>query len=219
MSATHFVGPLLGARGFTKNLPIFLDPLVVVYFNDFVVPSSYQAGDWDIVAVGSGSIGHEEEPNGLLRITTGSSANDLEALFLKDLWLLTSDQIWFEARFKTSSIVNITALLGLSDGSQNNQVSFEMAASTDDLIARTTNATVSTREKIADIDTSSEWTTVSLVATDTAVDYYVNRKYAKTITTNIPTTSMRTSLLIQTLSANARSLDVDYVMTVCGRRT
>lgn len=225
---SHITGPVLqtdnrvaSPRAWYGMLPAGFEPSVVQYFNDFIVPSDYTASDWDLVQVGSGSISQAQEMGGVLAITTGASANNTEALFLKDKWNTTAlgQRLWFKTRISVDNFTNISVLVGLSDGSTNNRIDFELAPASQQLFANCTLATVSTRVFLGEFNLQTKYYTLAFVTDGTSVDFYIDNSLRTTITTNIPlaSTLLRTSYQITTLSPAARTLKLDYTYTASQR--
>lgn len=222
---TRITGPVLGTdnsraeeRGWFAKLPVSPEPTVATIYNDFLLPSSYVAGDYDLVEGGTGTQAHSATANGALVLTTGATSGNFEGLFVKDLWHTTTvgQKVWHRSRLKASSETSVTLLFGLSSGNPNDRISFDVTTAS----STTVKCTCSRGGTSTQVDTGKTivWTDFNDFAFSTegtSVEFWVNGSLVASINTNLPlpATSLRTSWLITTNSANARALTIDLFQT------
>ena len=196
-------------------VPANYTPGVATYFNDFLIPSSYTASDYDTVITGVGSIQYAQDPTGVLQLTTGPTAGNFTAAFLKDQYYVTNpgQAMWWSSRIKLSTETNITFLLGYSDGSTNNTISFKTGSSSLQLFGRCSKSTAITDLYLTTLDLSAAYVTMSFMCDGNQVKFFVNGAYMGYISTNIPDpgTKLRSSYQVTTLSNSAVTLDIDYI--------
>jgi len=156
----------------------------------------------------SGTIAIQSAVNGVLRITTAGGA--YQGIFQdgRAFQLSGSITVQFEARVKRVS--GATPYTGLTDAnSPGNGFYFEFTSGTN-FIAVTQNSTTKTLTDTGVAATAGQWYAVKIVATSSAVLFYVDGVLKATHTTNIPTTNIGPAALIYNASAGF-SLDVDYI--------
>jgi hypothetical protein len=197
------------------------------YENDF---NTYVAGDWTITVVGSSTPALTAGDGGLLAITTSASSGDSAFLqkTIASFTFETGKPAWFAARFKVSTLAT-TAVIGLqvidttpldvTDG-----IYFLSTTATGAVtgICRKNASTGSTSAAVGTLvaDTFTEfawyWDGKDTVA------FYQDKVLKNSVTgvaaSYLPDTTCTMSFGIQTDSANARTMTVDYIAVAKSRR-
>jgi hypothetical protein len=197
------------------------------YNNDF---NSYSSTDWTITVVGSSTPALVAGDGGLLGITTSASSAD-SAFLQKTIAAFTFETgkpMWFAARFKVSTLAT-TAVIGLQ------VIDTTPLDVTDGIYFLTTtatgavtgicrkNATTGSIAKacgtlVADTYTELAW---YWDGKDT-VNFYQDKVQQGSVTgvaaNYLPDTTCTVSMGVQTDSANARTMTIDYIMVAKSRR-
>lgn len=197
------------------------------YFNDF---NSYTSGEWTNTVVGTSTPALVAGDGGILAIATSGASAD--SSFLQKTiaaWSFeTGKPMWFAARFKVSTLAT-TAVIGLqvidttpldvTDG-----IYFLTTTATGAITAyvrkdaTTGSATASCGTLVADTYTELAW---YWDGKDT-VNFYKDKVQQSSITgvaaTYLPDANCTVSFGVQTDSANARTMSVDYIMVSKSRR-
>lgn len=225
-------------REWYRELPVGMnDPDYTHYFVDFLKATDYSTSDWtlSLVNTGTAAVGTTTNVNGVLTLATSGASGDLDNLQLKqDSWVLdTADgadsagkRLWFETSVQPSNVADVDLFVGLSEIQTNvistsqNYVGFRMTNGAATLAYQTcasntqTSKTLAVGSGAAQSLTTSAYTKLGFVFYNGgAVDFYVNRAYILTITTNIPAaaTGLAPVFEIKTNSANARNVLIDYL--------
>jgi len=233
--ATKFRGPLLnssvsglGERGFFKGLPIGNEPDWVVVMKDWLLPSELSAStDWVVTQVDAGTDAASvfavaaDAMNGELTITTNDADNDSSSAqtvneFVK---LEAGKKLWFEARWKIQTAADSDVLVGLSINDTTpldatDRLNFKVAEGSASMsFEAVKNSTATTEASLATLADDTYVKTGFLWNGSNKVEVYVNRAKVATVTTNIPDDeNLALNFMVQTGSAAARTLTVDYVM-------
>ena len=198
-----------------------------VYFNDF---DSYVAGEWTTTAVGTSTPALVAGDGGLLGITTSGSSADSAFMqkTIASFTMETGKPAWFACRFKVSTLTT-TAVFGLQ------VVDTTPLDATDGIYFLTTTATGAiTGICRKNATTGSTSTAVGTLVADTftelawywdgkdTVSFFQDRVQKATVTgvaaSYLPDTDLTVSFGVQTDSANARTMTVDYFMAAKSRR-
>lgn len=190
------------------------------YYDDFF---TYTAGDWTVTSTGSGSRAVTDAVGGVLLLTTGSTDDNSEELQTVGEVALPAagKKLWFEARFYTEDADDTDIFIGLSDTDTTliDGVSDGLYFHSSDGDAlldfnATSGSTSSTDTGIATL-TDSGFVKVGFRVDGTGlVSYWVNDVKKGSFTTNIPTTEMAISFAVQTGSAAAHTMGIDYIRVV-----
>lgn len=197
------------------------------YFDDF---NAYTSGSWTITVVGTSTPALVSGDGGILGITT--SATSADSTFLQrtipSFTFETGKPAWFAARFKVSTLAT-TAVIGLqvidttpldvTDG-----IYFLSTTTTGAVTlvvrknATTGSTTLAVGSLVADTYTELAW---YWDGKDTVTAY--QDKVAKGSVTGVaaaylPDTICTQSFGVQTDSANARTMSVDYILAAKSRR-
>ena len=187
------------------------------YMEDF---DYYTAADWTVTETDAGATqALTNGDGGLLLITNTAADNDLVALQKvgASFTFESGKKLWFEARFKVSDATQSDLVMGLqvtdttplnvSDG-----VFFQKddgSAAVSLLVEKTNTATTTAAATLVD-DTYIRlgyW-----YDGDAAVYIFVNGSIVgKSVTTNLPTASLRVSFALQNGEAAAKTMTVDYI--------
>lgn len=189
--------------------------------NDFVV---YVPTQWTITEVGSGTRALGDAIGGQLIITNAAADNDRNCLQLggttngESVALQAGKKTWFDARFKVDNVLADT-LIGLyvTDTDPEGGVAAGV------YFRRLTTATALDLV-IENSSTETVVTTGITMANDTFVNvgfyydgarlfYTQNRRILgeATVLTNLPSTELRLSMMVQNGTAAARSMTVDWI--------
>lgn len=197
------------------------------YNNDF---NAYASGDWTITVVGSSTPALVAGDGGILGITTSASSGD-SAFLQKTIAAFTFETgkpAWFATRFKVSTLATTvvaglqvidTTPLDVSDG-----IYFLSTTATGVVtgICRKNATTGSTSAVVgalvADTYTELAW---YWDGKDT-VSFYQDKVQKSSVTgvaaSYLPDTTCTVSFGVQTDSANARTMSIDYIMLAKSRR-
>jgi len=198
------------------------------YFNDF---NTYVAGDWTITVVGTSTPALTAGDGGLLAITTSATSGDSAFLqkTIASFSFETGKPAWFSARFKVSTLAT-TAVMGVQ------VIDTTPLDVTDGIYFLTTTATGAVTGIVRkNATTGSSSVAVGTLVADTytelawywdgkdTIAFYQDRVQKGSITgvaaNYLPDASaLAQSFGIQTDSANARTMTVDYVMVAKSRR-
>jgi len=198
-----------------------------LYRDDF---NTYTAGDWTITVVGTSTPALVAGDGGLLGITTSNTSGDSAFLqkTIASFTFETTKPAWFATRFKVSTLAT-TAVIGLqvidttpldvTDG-----IYFLTTTATGAITgivrknATTGSSSVAVGSLVADTFTELAW---YWDGKDT-VNFYQDRVQKGSITgvaaNYLPDTTTTVSFGVQTDSANARTMTVDYFLAAKSRR-
>lgn len=198
-----------------------------LYFTDF---NAYSASDYTITVVGSSTPALVAGDGGILGITTSATSGDSAFLqrTIASYTFETSKPMWFGCRFKVSTLAT-TVVLGLqvidttpldvTDG-----IYFLSTTATGALTgivrknATTGSTSVAAGTLVADTYTDLAW---YWDGNDT-VTFYQDRVAKGSVTgvatSYLPDTTCTVSFGVQTDSANARTMSVDYFLAAKSRR-
>lgn len=198
-----------------------------LYLNDF---NSYTSGDWTITVVGSSTPALTAGDGGLLAIVTSATSGDSAFLqkTIASFTFETGKPAWFAARFKVSTLAT-TAVMGLQ------VIDTTPLDVTDGIYFLTTTATGAVTGIVRkNATTGSSSVAVGTLVADTYTELawywdgkdtvtFFQDKVAKGSITGVaasylPDTTCTVSFGIQTDSANARTMTVDYFMAAKSRR-
>lgn len=194
---------------------------------DFLFTSDYLATDWTITALqGTNTIAVDtDDPNGVLRLTTGATENDGSGYQGKiECWRLAANKaLEFEARFKINDVTQTDFVIGLqitdttpfavSDGvyfgSDDGDALLDFVAAKASAVSTT--AGVATLVDDTWIKVGFYWDGV-----DTNIQIFVNdvRVGAVPFATYGPTTELCVSIAFTTGEAVANTMDIDYIRVV-----
>jgi hypothetical protein len=197
------------------------------YFNDY---NAYASTDWTITVVGTSTPALVAGDGGILGITTSATSGDSSFLqkTIASFSFETGKPAWFAARFKVSTLATTmviglqvidTTPLDVTDG-----IYFLSTTATGAVTgicrknASTGSTSVACGTLVADTYTELAW---YWDGKDT-VNFYQDKVQTGSVTgvaaSYLPDTTCTVSFGVQTDSANARTMSVDYVHTVKSRR-
>ena len=237
--ATHFKGPILfsAQRPALENLNIARWNDQFIQFDDYDHGAIDETLRWVIVKdSGAAAAIVADARSGELSLTSanttdndGASIQGHEEYF--SLPSTAGDKLYYETRVKTSDVDQVDLLVGLTETFTTNPEAALLSANiigfllTDGsaVVAGITEAT-GTRNTVT-LDTSlstltnDTYVTLGFVATkgatssDDKVDFYINRKFAGTSKTNVPTANMK--IMAMSVSGDATGQKIttlDYMM-------
>ncbi len=192
-----------------------------VYMNDF---DTFAAADWTITETGAGgTVALISGKGGLLRLLNDTADNDNEFMQLvaEGFLFQTTNDIWFEARFKTNDATETDIVFGLqitdtSPLSVTDGVYFiksDGAATADFKVVKDSTATTTSA-----VATLADNTFITLGfhydSARSTTDIYVDKVLVgSSVMTNMPDDEELTlSFGVQNGAAAAKRIDVDYVM-------
>lgn len=203
----------------TFKAPI-ADPSFFGYATDFI---EYDSNTWTITEVGSGTDLSGDAVGGTLVVTNAAADNDRHAFQLgktngECFAFQAGKPLWFDARFKVDDVLADTMIgLYVTDTDPEGGVAAGV------YYRRLTTATA-LNLVIENSSTETVVTTGFVMANDTYVNvgfywdgarlfYTQNRGIVgeATVLTNLPSTELRLSMLVQNGSAVARSMTVDWI--------
>lgn len=198
-----------------------------LWMNDF---DQYVAGDWTITVVGSSTPALVAGDGGILGITTSASSADSAFLqkTIGGFTFETGKQAWFAARFKVSTLAT-TAVFGIQ------VVDTTPLDVTDGIYFLTTTATgavtgicrknattgstsVACGTLVADTYTEMAWYWDGKDTVSFYQDGVLKGSVTGVAASYLPDTTCTVSFGVQTDSANARTMSVDYFMAAKSRR-
>lgn len=207
----------LGAITFASPIA---DPSFFGYSTDFI---EYDSNTWTITEVGSGTDLSGDEIGGTLVLTNAAADNDRHAFQLgktngECFAFQAGKPLWFDARFKVDNVLADTMIgLYVTDTDPEGGVAAGV------YYRRLTTATA-LNLVIENSSTETVVTTGITMANDTYINvgfywdgarlfYTQNRGILgeATVLTNLPSTELRLSFLVQNGSAVARSMTVDWI--------
>jgi len=237
--ATHFKGPILfsAQRPALENLNIARWNDQFIQFDDYDHGAIDETLRWVIVKDSGASVAVVADArSGEVNLTSanttdndGASIQGHEEYF--SLPSTAGDKLYYETRVKTSDVDQVDLLVGLTETFATNPEAALLSANiigfllTDGsaVVAGITEAT-GTRNTVT-LDTSlstltnDTYVTLGFVATkgatssDDKVDFYINRKFAGTSKTSVPTANMK--IMAMSVSGDATGQKVttlDYMM-------
>ena len=237
--ATHFKGPIL----FSKQRPALENLNIARWNDQFIQFDDYDHGAidetlrWVIVKDSGASVSVVADArSGEVNLTSanttdndGASIQGHEEYF--SLPSTAGDKLYYETRVKASDVDQMDVLVGLTETFTTNPEAALLSANiigfllTDGsaVIAGVTEAsdtaTTVTLDTTLSTLTNDTYVTLGFVATkansdgNNKVDFYINRKYAGTSTTNIPTANMK--MMAMSVSGDATGQKIttlDYMM-------
>lgn len=195
--------------------------------NDF---NTYVAGDWTITVVGTSTPALTAGDGGLLAIATSATSGDSAFLqkTIASFSFETTKPAWFAARFKVSTLAT-TVVMGLQ------VIDTTPLDVTDGIYFLSTTATGAvTGICRKNATTGSTSAAVGTLVADTytelawywdgkdTVSFYQDKVFKSSVTgvaaSYLPDTTCTVSFGIQTDSANARTMTVDYITVAKSRR-
>jgi hypothetical protein len=197
-----------------------MDPRrLITYYNDFF---TYAAGDWTKTDVGTTPTAALTDGAGgrlLLTAPNDNPGSTFLQLTNKSFYPATGYRMWFEANFQVSNVATVDAVMGLqiidttplavSDG-----MYFIMTtgAATVDFIVKSSN-TATTASAITSLVAATDIRLGFFYNGTSEVQYYVNGvQFGESVITNLPTSAgLSMSFGLKSNSANARTMNIDYV--------
>ncbi len=188
------------------------------YKNHF---NAYASGDWTVTETGSGSRVATDEVGGVLLVTNGASDDDANRFQLVGESFLPAagKTIWLEARIKISDATQSDFVFGMcvtdttplatangvkfqkDDGDTNIDLLVSNGSADSSVLALATMSTSHIRYGLKINGLSS-------------VDYWIDGIKKGTLTTAIPATEMKLTMMIQNGEAVAKTMSVDYIHAV-----
>jgi hypothetical protein len=241
---TTFTGPLRNTdnrqsapRAWYGQLPFAVEPTVAESFNDFILPSSYSAGDWTVTSTGSEAI-DDTVPWGVLTVTTGAVSTNTEKLQRADsFWATqTGQRLWYRTRVKLdASQATVDLRLGLETTAGTDAIEFRVVNGSANIEcvcqSSSTGLTTTVIPSVGNADQPSlvgEFVDLAWVwdgnsgsaFTASRVDFYINDQRVASINSNIPlaTAALRPTIVLTTHTAAARSLQTDYLLVAQQRQ-
>lgn len=190
----------------------------------------YTAGDWTITVVGTSTPALVAGDGGLLGITTSATSSD--STFLQknpDNFLMeTGRPAWFKARFKVSTLATV-AIMGLqitdtTPADATDGIYFISTVTTGAVTvisrknATTGSASASAGTLVADTYTELAWYWDGKDKIDFWQDDVQKGSLTGIAASYLPDAALTISFGVQTTSANARTMTVDYIMASKTRR-
>ncbi len=236
--ATHFKGPVLfsNASAF-ENLKMSMWPDQFTYMDDFNQGALDTTHNWTIVKdSGAAAAIVADARSGELSLTSANTTdNDGASIQGKQEYFslpsTAGNKLYYETRIKMSDVDQMDVLVGLTETFATNP---ENALASSNIIGflltdgsaviagvteASDTATTVTLDTTLSTLTNDTYVTLGFVATkansdgNNKVDFYINRKYAGTSTTNIPTANMK--MMAMSVSGDATGQKVttlDYMM-------
>jgi hypothetical protein len=237
--ATHFKGPILfsAQRAALENLNIARWNDQFIQFDDYDHGAIDETLRWTIVKdSGAAAAIVADARSGELSLTSANTTdNDGASIQGKQEYFslpsTAGDKLYYETRVKASDVDQMDVLVGLTETFTTNPEAALLSANiigfllTDGsaVIAGVTEAsdtaTTVTLDTTLSTLTNDTYVTLGFVATkansdgNNKVDFYINRKYAGTSTTNIPTANMK--MMAMSVSGDATGQKIttlDYMM-------
>ena len=237
--ATHFKGPIL----FSKQRPALENLNIARWNDQFIQFDDYDHGAidetlrWTIVKdSGAAAAIVADARSGELNLTSANTTdNDGASIQGKQEYFslpsTAGNKLYYETRIKMSDVDQMDVLVGLTETFTTNP---ENALASSNIIGflltdgsaviagvteASDTATTVTLDTTLSTLTNDTYVTLGFVATkansdgNNKVDFYINRKYAGTSTTNIPTANMK--MMAMSVSGDATGQKIttlDYMM-------
>ena len=237
--ATHFKGPILfsAQRAALENLNIARWNDQFIQFDDYDHGAIDETLRWTIVKdSGAAAAIVADARSGELNLTSANTTdNDGASIQGKQEYFslpsTAGNKLYYETRIKMSDVDQMDVLVGLTETFTTNP---ENALASSNIIGflltdgsaviagvteASDTATTVTLDTTLSTLTNDTYVTLGFVATkansdgNNKVDFYINRKYAGTSTTNIPTANMK--MMAMSVSGDATGQKVttlDYMM-------
>ena len=237
--ATHFKGPILfsAQRAALENLNIARWNDQFIQFDDYDHGAIDETLRWTIVKdSGAAAAIVADARSGELNLTSANTTdNDGASIQGKQEYFslpsTAGNKLYYETRIKMSDVDQMDVLVGLTETFTTNP---EAALASSNIIGflltdgsaviagvteASDTATTVTLDTTLSTLTNDTYVTLGFVATkansdgNNKVDFYINRKYAGTSTTNIPTANMK--MMAMSVSGDATGQKVttlDYMM-------
>jgi len=237
--ATHFKGPILfsAQRAALENLNIARWNDQFIQFDDYDHGAIDETLRWTIVKdSGAAAAIVADARSGELNLTsTNTTDNDGASIQGKQEYFslpsTAGNKLYYETRIKMSDVDQMDVLVGLTETFTTNP---ENALASSNIIGflltdgsaviagvteASDTATTVTLDTTLSTLTNDTYVTLGFVATkansdgNNKVDFYINRKYAGTSTTNIPTANMK--MMAMSVSGDATGQKIttlDYMM-------
>ena len=204
-------------------MPQLDDSKLHFYFNDF---DTYQATDWIVTKIGTGTQALAALAGGVLLTTNTAAAPDSisNQLNFATFQLQAGKQAWFKIRLKISDATTSTLQVGLQ-ATDSTPFTF-----TDGIVFTKAAATAAVTMKVVNTSTATTSATVATLANDTFIVlawYYdgINTvtayadgvRQTSTVATNLPSALMNLSFAMGNGSAAARNYTIDYVFAATER--
>lgn len=233
MAGVHFTGPVknkvkVGAREWFQELPCAQDPDYIVFYNDFLRTTDYDANDWTITVTQAGAGNATEalaadELGGALKILNDDADDDVVSMQLnEENWIMAvGKRLWFEARVKVSDGGQSDGLIGLCVTDTTPRATTYVAGfqwadgdASINLVSNNNSTTTSTDSGVDFVNDTyiklgMYWDGVS------SLKFFINRSMVLARTSNTPAGhNLALTLNLQNGEAVAKSLTVDYVHIV-----
>lgn len=192
-----------------------------VFFDDFV---RFNANEWTITETDAAAT---EElttgENGILLVTNTAADNDLVSMqacataglpFRPEV----GRKLWFACKFAVSEATQVDWLVGLLETdttpfTTSNGIFFTKPDGSTEVNFFAINSGATSGLGSTFTFTANTWWEVAFIVNSlNSVEIWVNGNVVGTITTNIPTSSLRPTIAIQNGDANSRLLLVDYIL-------
>jgi hypothetical protein len=236
MAATHYSGPLQysgkGATGaWGTDLTTSVDTDVVVASDDFVGVALDSTNDWTVVKDSGASAGIGADiVGGVLELTSAATTdNDGASVQGNEIFKPAADkQIWFETRLQCNDVDQNDICVGLTVNFATNPEA--MLTASDRIVFQVDdgNASILCKTEASNVETSTDsgvdlvdntYVTLGFRVNGTGqVEFYVNRQWVATHTTNIPATELAVAAM--SLSGDAlgtHKTTVDYLFAAATR--
>jgi len=236
MAATHYSGPLQysgkGATGaWGTDLTTTVDTDVIVAMDDFVGVALDGTNDWTVVkdASATAAIG-ADIAGGVLDLTSAATTdNDGASVQGNEIFLPAADKvIWFETELQCNDVDQNDICVGLTVNFATNPEAMLTAADRIVFQVDDGNASILCKTEAGGVETSTD-SGVDLVDNTYVilgfrvqgtglVDFYVNRQWVASHTTNIPATELAVAAM--SLSGDALGTHrtrIDYLFAAATR--
>ncbi len=196
---------------------------VAQFFDDFF---DITLARWVVTETGTNTQAIKDAANGILLLTNAAADNDVTSMQLGNTGDATTGEsflpavgrtIWCESKFAISDATDSDFLVGLSitDTTPIDSANAIIFRKDDDATALKfqtgPTATASLDSNVGTM-TAATYTTVGFRVTGTSlVEYWVDGVKKGSFTTNIPTTEMRPTIMIQNGTNAAKNASIDYL--------
>lgn len=236
MAATHYSGPLQysgkGATGaWGTDLSTTVDTDVVTLMDDFVGVALDATNAWTVVkdASAAAAIG-ADVLNGVLELTSAATTNDDGASVQgNEIFKPQADKaIWFETELQCNDVDQNDICVGLTVNFATNPENMLTAADRIVFQVDDGNASILCKTEAGGVETSTDsgvdlvdnvYVVLGFRVNGTGqVDFYVNRNWVATHTTNVPATELAVAAM--SLSGDAlgtHKTTIDYLFAAANR--
>lgn len=239
MAGTHFKGPLLfsAQRPSLQNLNTSMWPDQYYYMDDFGTGAVDENNNWTVVKDSGASVTVGDSATGELLLNSTATTDDDGASIQQKAETFSTpsivgDSLWFESRFKNSTVAQSDVIIGLTETFTTNPEAMFASANLigflildgSAVIKGTTEAggsqTLVTFDNV-DLSTAADDTFITVGFkftkgnTTDLVEFYINRKFVGVSTTNIPASTTLLKIGACSISGNAtgtRVTTLDYMM-------